>query len=109
MLFRSQENTNGKVPSTSVHVADVARPHVEALDSEIEGNLNFLAVSDGERGTRWERTIDVLNRNFPKAVKKGIRPNNGHTSTKRTKVYASHIEKVLVGSSRVMRSRFRVL
>jgi len=84
----------GAVPSTSVHVADVARIHVEALDPKVEGNQNFLAVSEGERGTRWEEAIEIVNRNFPEAVKKGILPNNGKASTKRTKVDASRTENV---------------
>ena len=66
----------GVVPSTSVHVADVARLHVEALDPRIPGNQNFLAVSEGERGTRWEEAVDIVNRNVPGAVKKGVLPNN---------------------------------
>ena len=66
----------GAVPSTSVHVADVARLHDEALDPRIPGNQNFLAVSEGERGTRWEEAVDIVNRNVPGAVKKGVLPNN---------------------------------
>jgi nucleoside-diphosphate-sugar epimerase len=84
----------GNVPSTSVHVADVARLHVEALDPKLEGNQSFLAVSEGERGTRWEEAIEIINRNFPEAVKKGIFPNNGTAGTKRTKVDASRTEQV---------------
>jgi nucleoside-diphosphate-sugar epimerase len=84
----------GAVPSTSVHVADVARLHVEALNPKIEGNQSFLAVSEGERGTRWEEAIEIVNRNFPEAVKSGIFPNNGKASTKRTKLDASRTEKV---------------
>jgi len=84
----------GAVPSTSVHVADVARLHVEALNPKIEGHQSFLAVSEGERGTRWEEAIEIVNRNFPEAVKKGILPNNGTAATKRTKVDASRTEKV---------------
>lgn len=84
----------GAVPSTSVHVKDVTRLHVEALDSRIEGNQSFLAVSEGERGTRWEEAIEIVQRNFPQAVEKGILPNNGIASTKRTKVDASRTERV---------------
>lgn len=84
----------GAVPSTSVHVADVARLHVEALNPKIEGNQSFLAVSEGERGTKWEESIEIVNRNFPEAVKKGILPNNGPAATKRTKVDARRTEKV---------------
>ena len=84
----------GAVPSTSVHVDDVARLHVEALNTNIEGNQSFLAVSDGERGTRWEEAIDIVKRNFPKAVASGILPNNGKAATKRTKVDCTRTEKV---------------
>jgi nucleoside-diphosphate-sugar epimerase len=84
----------GAVPSTSVHVADIARLHVEALDPKIEGNQSFLAVSEGERGTRWEEATEIVNRNFPEAVKSGVLPNNGKAMTKRTKVDSSRTEKV---------------
>ncbi|KAH6662296.1 hypothetical protein B0J14DRAFT_525334 [Halenospora varia] len=84
----------GPMPGNSVHVADVARLHVEALDLKIEGNQNFLAMSEGIKGTRWEDTIDIVNRNFPEAVKNGILPNNGHAKTKKTKIDASRTEKV---------------
>jgi nucleoside-diphosphate-sugar epimerase len=84
----------GPTPSTSVHVYDVARLHVEALNPRIEGNQSFLAVSEGERGTRWEEAIEIVNKNFPKAVAKGILPNNKPAQTKRTKVDASRTEEV---------------
>ncbi len=84
----------GAVPSTSVHVSDVAQIHVDALNPKIPGNQSFLAVSEGERGTRWEEAIDIVNRNFPEAVKKGTFPNNGTAATKRTKMDASRTEEV---------------
>jgi len=84
----------GAVPSTSVHVEDVARLHVESLNPKIAGGQSFLAVSEGERGTRWEEAIEIVNRNFPEAVKNGILPNNGTAATKRTKVDSSRTEKV---------------
>jgi hypothetical protein len=82
------------VPSTSVHVQDIARLHVESLDPRIEGNQSFLAVSEGERGTRWEEAIDTMARNFPGAVKKGVLKNNGTAATKRTKVNCERTGKV---------------
>ncbi|KAL2074268.1 hypothetical protein VTL71DRAFT_8046 [Oculimacula yallundae] len=84
----------GAVPSTSVHVADIARLHVQSLNPKIPGNQSFLAVSEGERGTRWEDAIEIVNRNFPEAVRKGILPNNGPASTKRTRVDSSRTEEV---------------
>jgi len=84
----------GAIPSTSVHVWDVANLHVKALDPKIEGNQSFLAVSEGARGTVWSDAIGIVNRNFPEAVKNGILPNTGSTPTKRTEVYASRTERV---------------
>jgi hypothetical protein len=84
----------GAIPSTSVHVWDVANLHVRALDPKIEGNQSFLAVSEGARGTVWSDAIGIVNRNFPEAVKNGILPNTGSTPTKRTKVDASRTERV---------------
>ena len=51
-------------------------------------------MSEGERGTVWEDAIEIVNKNFPEAVKKGILPNNGATATKRTKIDSSRTEKV---------------
>jgi nucleoside-diphosphate-sugar epimerase len=84
----------GAVPSTSVLADDVAKLHVEALDPRIPGNQSFLAVSGGERGTVWEDAIEIVNRNFPEAVRKGVLPNNGTAATKRTKIDSSRTEKV---------------
>jgi nucleoside-diphosphate-sugar epimerase len=84
----------GAVPSTSIHVDDVAELHLRSLDPKIEGNQSFLAVSEGERGTVWSDAVEVVNRNFPEAVKKGILPNNGLALTKRTKIDASRTERV---------------
>jgi nucleoside-diphosphate-sugar epimerase len=84
----------GAVPSTSVHVEDVAKLHVLALDPKIPGSESFLAISEGEKGTKWDEYQDIVKRNFPEAVAKGVLPNNGPALTKRTKVDASRTEKV---------------
>ena len=84
----------GAIPSTSVHVWDVANLHVKALDPIIEGNQSFLAISEGAKGKVWSDAIEIVNRNFPEAVKNGILPNTGYILTKRTKIDASWTEKV---------------
>jgi nucleoside-diphosphate-sugar epimerase len=86
----------GAVPSTSVHVEDVAKLHVLALDTDkIPGNQSFLAMSDGEKwGTTWGDAIEIVNRHFPEAVKKGVLPNTGLTPTKRTRVDVRRTEEV---------------
>jgi nucleoside-diphosphate-sugar epimerase len=89
-----RESGWGPTPSTSVHVHDVAWVHVESLKSTTAGNQNFLLAAEGEKGTKWEEAIGIVNRNFPQAVKKGVLPNNGIAVTKRTQVDASRTEKV---------------
>jgi len=84
----------GSVPSTSVHVDDVAWLHIQSLNSNIQGNQSFLAISGGEKGTTWEEAIQIVNRHFPEAVKKGILPNNGTATTKKVKIDSSRTEKV---------------
>jgi nucleoside-diphosphate-sugar epimerase len=84
----------GPTPSTSVHVEDVAKLHVLALDPKIAGNQSFLASSEGVNGTTWSDAIGIVNRNFPEAVRKGILPNNGTAITKRTRINASRTEEV---------------
>jgi nucleoside-diphosphate-sugar epimerase len=84
----------GPTPSTSVHVADVAKLHVEALDPKIAGGQSFLASSGGIEGTNWSDAIEIVSRNFPEAVKKGVLPNNGTSQTKKTKVDVSRTEEV---------------
>jgi nucleoside-diphosphate-sugar epimerase len=86
----------GAVPSTSVLVDDVANLHIMSLDTaKIPGNQSFLAVSEGEKwGTTWEDAKEIVARNFPEAVKKGVLPNNGTAATKRTKIDSSRTEKV---------------
>jgi nucleoside-diphosphate-sugar epimerase len=84
----------GAVPSTSVHVEDIAKLHVFALDAKIPGNQSFLASSEGINGTTWSNAIEIVNRNFPEAVEKGILPNNGTALTKRTKIDVSRTEEV---------------
>lgn len=83
------------VPSARVLVQDIARLHVESSNPNTEGNQSFFAVSEGERGTRWEEAIEIVNRNLTEAVKEDILPNNGPAATKRTKVDASQMEKVI--------------
>ena len=39
---------------TSVHLDDVARAHVLALDPKVPGNQSFILNSEGLEGTRWD-------------------------------------------------------
>jgi nucleoside-diphosphate-sugar epimerase len=84
----------GPVSSTSVHVDDVAKLHILALNPKISGNESFVAVSEGEKGTVWGESSEIVDRNFPEAVARGVLPNNGPAPTKRTKMDGSRTEKI---------------
>ena len=72
----------GPTPSTSVHVNDVAKMHVLALNPKIPGGQFFLAVSESSN-TRWEDSFDIVKKHFPAAVEDGTFPLNGKNLTKR--------------------------
>jgi len=66
----------------SVHNEDVARTHVDALNTErIPGNTSYISHSNNPagalNGTNWEDATEIVARLFPEAVKKGIIPNDG--------------------------------
>lgn len=67
----------------SVHVDDVSKAHVLALGSTIPGNSHFLLNSGGMDGTVWSDAIEIVTKNFPKAVAAGTLPNNGVMGTKK--------------------------
>lgn len=67
-------------PGLSVHNDDVARVHVLALDSTVQGNESFIVSYNPEGtfdGTTWQDATDIVVREFPEAVAKGLLPNNG--------------------------------
>lgn len=55
------------------HVNDVARAHVLALDSRVQGNQNFGVCLDSD----WSLALEIVRKHFPQAVKDGIFPLNG--------------------------------
>ena len=66
-----------------VHVADVARAHVDAVDgSLIPGNSEYILCSDTPEGVVWDRDItDIARRYFPKEVESKILPLEGSLAT----------------------------
>jgi hypothetical protein len=65
-------------PGTVVHVDDIARIHVGALDEErVAGNANFLASIS----VRFEDALEVAARLFPEAVQDGKLPLGGKRAT----------------------------
>ena len=72
----------GPTPSGSVHVDDIAKMHVHALNPKIPGGQFFVGVSESSN-TRWEDAFDIVKKHFPKAVENGTFPLNGKNPTKR--------------------------
>jgi nucleoside-diphosphate-sugar epimerase len=81
-------------PSTTVHINDVAKIEVMALDPKIPGNQNFLVSSGGIEGTYWQDCVEIVKKQFPDAVAKSIFPLRGEQATKSTKVDSSRTEEV---------------
>jgi nucleoside-diphosphate-sugar epimerase len=89
-------NNRSETPSlgVSVHVNDVARAHIDALDPAIQGNRNYLCSSGGVEGTTWEDAKDIVRRNFPKAVADGISPLEGSQPSRPIRLDSSDTEEV---------------
>lgn len=85
----------GPSSSTAVHLDDVARAHVEALDSRVPDGQSLILASEGLNGNDYDEALEVVAKTFPKAVKKGIFPNNGNTLTHRTPFDKTETLKIL--------------
>lgn len=83
-------------PSTTVHINDVAKIEVMALDPKISRNQNFQVSSGGIQRTNWQDCIEIVKKHFPEAVAKGIFPLSGEQPTRSTKVVSSITEQVFV-------------
>jgi nucleoside-diphosphate-sugar epimerase len=83
------------LPGATVHLDDVAKIHVLALDSgKVAGGSSFLAVSGGVEGIQFNDYKEIVQRNFPKAVADGTLANNGNQPTKSLRFDASNTETV---------------
>lgn len=79
----------------TVHVADLARVHVEAMTNEkVKTHEDFVLNADGIEGVVWTDTIKTVEKYFPEAVAKGILPLGGNTQTSRRKIDGSKAERV---------------
>ena len=77
----------------SVHVDDVARVHVQALQPSVRGNQNFICSSGGLEGTKWDDTIGIVRSTFAARVADGTLPLGGTQPTRPIKFDASNTEK----------------
>ncbi|KAL6818286.1 hypothetical protein GGI42DRAFT_309721 [Trichoderma sp. SZMC 28013] len=60
------------IPGGSVHLDDVARLHVLALDSKVEDGQDFLAASQPLESFEWNDAARIIKKHFPKAAADGI-------------------------------------
>ncbi|KAL8850470.1 MAG: hypothetical protein Q9221_004612 [Calogaya cf. arnoldii] len=81
-------------PGLTVHVDDVAKVHIAALDPNIDGNQDFVLTAGGTDGIQWNDAKEIVRRRFPDAVEKGLLPCQGSTETKMMKVDGSKAEKI---------------
>ena len=81
--------------ATTVHVDDVAKIHIAALDPKIEGNRNLGANCNGVDGIEWDSAIEIVKKHFPKAVESGIFPLGGSQKSNPLQFDATETEKVL--------------
>jgi nucleoside-diphosphate-sugar epimerase len=85
------------VPGATVHLDDVARTHVQALDHQIPGNRSYILSSNNPintlNGTNLMDAISIVAKNFPDKVAKGILPNNGSVQSIAIKLNAKPTEE----------------
>lgn len=92
-LVLGNKSTSPVVGAT-VHLDDIAFMHVKALDPKILAG-SYVGNSEGYAGTVWQNATRIVAENFPKAVAKGIFPNDGTQPTRRLRVDARRTEEVM--------------
>jgi len=78
-------------PCGSVHLYDVAKLHILALNPKVKGGQSFLAATVNV----WNDSLDIVKKHFPQAVKDGKLPANGDQPTLNLKFDVSRTEEVL--------------
>jgi nucleoside-diphosphate-sugar epimerase len=74
----------------AVHVYDVARVHLQVLDSSVPSNNDYITTVP----VKWQDSQAIINRNFPEAVATGALPNNGMQPTYQLNLDKNETEKV---------------
>ena len=82
------------VLGASVHINDVARAHIDALNPSIPGNRDFICSSGGPEGTEWNDVKEIAERHFGKAVSKGTLTLDGTIATRPIRLDASDTEEI---------------
>jgi nucleoside-diphosphate-sugar epimerase len=86
--------SDNPIAGCSVHVDDVAFMHVKALDPRVPAG-SYIGNSDDYAGTVWQNATGIVAEHFPKAVAKGIIPNNGVQPTRKVRLNARRTEEVM--------------
>ena len=67
----------GPFPGASVHLHDVARVHVQALEPRIPGNTSYILSQE----ICWNDVKEIVKKEFPTSVMDRLLPNNGSAVT----------------------------
>lgn len=88
-------NNKSEFPTlgVSVHVNDVARAHIDALNPAFQGNRNYLCSSGGVDGTTWDDAKDIVRRHLLKAVADGVFPLEGSQPSRPIRLDSSETEE----------------
>ncbi|KAK4085030.1 uncharacterized protein Triagg1_20 [Trichoderma aggressivum f. europaeum] len=89
-------STRPPIPGGSVHLDDVARLHVLALDPKVESGQDFLAASQPLEPFQWSDAASIIKKHFPKAAADGIfqLDNVEKVVTRQAKVDSTKAEKL---------------
>ncbi|KAL5337888.1 NAD(P)-binding protein [Aspergillus crustosus] len=79
-----------------VHVTDVAKSHVDAIDSDlVPGNTEYILASDTPEGVNWDEDVHrVAKKYFADDVASGLLKLEGSLTTIKWRLDASETEKV---------------
>lgn len=88
---------SAEMPSlgASVHLHDVARAHIDALDPSIPGNRRLLCSSGGLKGTWWDDAKEIVRQRYKQQVADGLFNLTGTSSTRPLRLDSSETEKLL--------------
>jgi nucleoside-diphosphate-sugar epimerase len=78
----------GPYAGATVHIEDVARAHVSALDPWVLGNQSYIL----SQPARWDDAIEIARQSFPEAMKAKILVSGGSVKTTRLPMDASLTE-----------------
>ncbi|KAH7313539.1 hypothetical protein B0I35DRAFT_480218 [Stachybotrys elegans] len=93
-VLDSSLNSSFPYVGVPVHVADVARAHIDAVDSRIPGNSEFILSSDTPEGVVWDEDIPAIAKKyFPANIADGTLPMKGSLGYVKFRVDGMSTEK----------------